>query len=63
MERTRARKEASAGYTTLRSGSNEVDLVDAKSRQLIRFANEVISEGKLQLRLRMVRGKADHVIG
>jgi hypothetical protein len=62
MERSRAHKEATAGYTTLRSGANDVDLVDDRSRQLIRFAHEVVSEDELRLRLRMVRGEMNRPI-
>lgn len=63
MESSRAHKEAKAGYTTLRSGANDVDLVDVRSRQLIRFAHEVVSEDELRLRLQMVRGEMGHPIG
>lgn len=57
MERSRTQKEASAGYTTLRSGSNDLDLVDDRSSYIVRLANEAVSESELRRRLRIVRGE------
>lgn len=58
MERSRTQKEASAGYTTLRSGSNDLDLVDDRSSYIVRLANEAVSESELRRRLRIVRGES-----
>lgn len=58
IERSRTQEEASAGYTTLRSGSNDLDLADDKSSHVVRLANEVVSESELRRRLRIVRGES-----
>jgi hypothetical protein len=56
FERLRTRKEILAGYTTLKSGPIDVEFVDTKSGQIIRFANEAVSDDELKARLRIVRG-------
>jgi hypothetical protein len=63
FERLRTRKEILAGYTSLKKGPTDVELVDIKSDQIIRFANEVISDDELKVRIRTVRGEVDHTIG
>lgn len=58
MESSRTQKEAGAGYTTLRHGSNDLDLADDRSRHVVRLANEVVSQSELRRRLRIVRGES-----
>jgi hypothetical protein len=58
MERSRTQKELRAGYTTLGDGPREVDQVDARSRHVIRLADETIRDDELRERMRLVRGGA-----